>query len=118
MARILVIDDDLENRFALEKVLKLHGHEVDLAANGADGVIKFRASPFDLVITDIYMPQQGGIETIVQLRKEFPDIRIIAMSGNDEVGASFAVAKHMGVCEVLHKPFSSDHLMKAVQNAL
>ena len=116
MAKILIIEDELQIRIILEKILKLAGHEVILASNGAEGVSRFRAAPTDLVLTDIFMPDQEGVETISQLRREFPDIKIIAMSGHD--GPMLAVAKHLGVSAILQKPFSSEELLKAVSRSL
>jgi len=81
MARILVIDDDADMRTLLEDTLRSAGHEIVLAADGREGVQQYRTQPADLVITDLYMPIQQGLETIVQLRKEYPAVRIIAMCG-------------------------------------
>src|SRR5260370_18462125 len=81
MARILVIDDDADMRTLLEHTLQSAGHEVVLAADGREGVQQYRTQPADLVITDLYMPIQQGLETIIQLRKEYPTVCIIALCG-------------------------------------
>ena len=86
MARILVIDDEADMRGLLEETLQSAGHEVSLAADGEEGMKRFRARPADLVITDLYMPGQEGLETIMQLRREFPSVAIMAMSGRVAAG--------------------------------
>lgn len=79
--RIPVIDDDADMRELLEQTLKAAGYEVAVAANGWQGIDQCRASPADLVITDVYMPNQEGLETIMELHQRFPELPVIAMSG-------------------------------------
>ena len=118
MARILVIDDDADMRTLLEQTLQSAGHEVVLAADGREGVEQYRASPADLVLTDLYMPNQAGLETIIQLRKESPGVRIIAMCGKPTAMPMLSAAQRLGAVALLEKPFSSDQLLSAVEKAL
>lgn len=118
MARILVIDDDPDLRAMLEQTLKSAGHEVSVAADGREGVEQFQARTADLVITDLYMPKQEGLETIRELRARFPEVAIIAMSGKAAALAMLFVAQKLGAVGILHKPFSVDELHAAVRNAL
>jgi DNA-binding response OmpR family regulator len=118
MARILVIDDDPDIRAFLEEILKPAGHEVILAADGREGMERYRTSPADLVITDLYMPNQEGLETIRELRTCFPEVAIIAMSGRTAALPMLSVAQKFGAVGVLRKPFSADELIAAVQEAL
>jgi DNA-binding response OmpR family regulator len=118
MARILVIDDDPDTRAMLEQILKAAGHEVILAADGREGLERYRASPADLVITDIYMPKQDGLETIREFRKHFPEVSIIAMSGRALAVTMLSIARDLGAVAVLHKPFAADELIAAVAKAL
>jgi CheY-like chemotaxis protein len=118
MARILVIDDEPEMRVLLELILKSAGHEVVLAADGREGVERHCVSPADLVITDLFMPNQEGLETIHELRTRFPEIAIIAMSGMTAAVTMLSVAQKFGAVGVLHKPFSGDELLVAVAKAL
>jgi DNA-binding NtrC family response regulator len=118
MARILVIDDDPEIRALLEQTLKAAGHEVILAADGKEGVERYRSPPADLVITDLYMPNQEGLETIREFRMRFPKVAIIAMSGKPAGGTMLSIAQKMGAIGVLHKPFLADELIAAVAKAL
>ena len=118
MARILVIDDDPDMRAFLEEVLKPAGYEVILAADGREGVEQHSTSPADLVITDIYMPKQGGLETIREFRMRFPEVSVIAMSGKALAVTMLSIAQDFGAVAVLHKPFTADELIVAVAKAL
>ncbi len=80
MAQILVIDDDPAIRATIEQILQSAGHAVISAADGREGVEIFAANMADLIITDLYMPNQEGVETIRELRARFPKVVIIAMS--------------------------------------
>jgi DNA-binding NtrC family response regulator len=118
VARILVIDDDADMRALLEETLTSAGHEVVLAADGRQGVEQFRTRPADLVITDLYMPNQEGLETIIQLRKQAPGIRIIAMCGKPTAMPMLSAAERLGAVAVLQKPFSPDQLLAEVEKVL
>jgi len=118
MARILVIDDEPEMRVLLELTLKSAGHEVILAADGREGVERYRTSPADLVITDMYMPNQGGLDTIRELRSCFPEVAVIAMSGTTDTGTMLSIAQDLAAVGILRKPFLTDELIAAVTKAL
>jgi CheY-like chemotaxis protein len=81
VARILVIDDDSDLRLMVQEVLRAGGYEVSVAADGEQGIALQRQQPASLPITDIFMPNKEGIETIRDFHAEFPDVPIIAMSG-------------------------------------
>jgi len=85
MARILVIDDDDQILRTLHQVLEMEGHEVVDTSNGKEGIKFFRENGADLIITDIVMPEKEGLETIMELRRDFPDIKVIAISGGGRV---------------------------------
>ena len=118
MARILVIDDDSDTRAMLEQTLKPAGYEVISAADGREGVELHRASPADLVITDLYMPNQDGVKTIRELRSYFPELAIVAMSGNADTGTFLSVTRKLGTVGILQKPFLPDELLAVVEKAL
>src|SRR5260370_25461560 len=80
MARILVVDDDHDICEVLEMGLTHAGHEVRVAADGASALRLVRAEPFDPIMTDIFMPGKEGIETIMELRRDFPAPKLVAMS--------------------------------------
>jgi DNA-binding NtrC family response regulator len=118
MANVLVIDDDPDIRELLKTELEAAGHKISLAVNGREGVQRYKKSHIDLVITDLFMPEQEGLETIKQLRMEFPEVSIIAMSGKPTGGTMLSVAKRMGATAVLQKPFQIQELLKAIEQAL
>lgn len=118
MARILVIDDDPDTRAMLEETLKPAGHEVILAADGKEGVARFRTNPADVVITDLCMPNQDGPETIRELRSSFPEVAIIAISGSPDTRTLLSIAQNVADVGILPKPFVGQELMAAVARAL
>jgi CheY-like chemotaxis protein len=118
MARILVIDDDLDMRMVLDEALSMVGHEVVIAANGEEGIKSYKALAADLVITDLFMPKKEGLETIRELKQRFPGAVIIAMSGDSLANSLLAVAKKMGAVRILRKPFHADELLDVVAEVL
>lgn len=120
MTRIIVIDDEEDLRALLQQALERAGYDVVLAANGAAGLALHRAHSADLVITDIFMPDKEGIETIRELKQEFPKLRIIAMSGRGNLGKLdyLSMASELGALSVLQKPFDAKTLLESVQEAL
>lgn len=120
MARILVVDDEDSLRRLLKAVLERAGHDVITANNGFEAVRLVDAEPFDLVITDLIMPEMEGIQTIGQLRRLAPDTKIIAMSGGGRgsAGDYLDLAKQLGATMSLAKPFTPDSLLAAVKSTL
>lgn len=121
MARILVIDDNNDLRELMCLILRQAGYDVEGASDGQEGLAAQRARPADVVITDIFMPNQDGIETISMFRKEFPGIRLIVMSGDSKLvhdSAYFMTARELGVNGVLPKPFDEDELLKVIGETL
>jgi CheY-like chemotaxis protein len=119
MAHLLVIDDDADVRHLIRRYLEEAGHSVIEAEDGYAGLTAFRRAAIDLVITDIFMPEQDGIETIRMLRKLRPTIRIIAISGGI-VGDRIYLreAKALGADGVLSKPFRREDLLNLVDACL
>jgi len=118
MARILIIDDDPDMRSLLKENLKGSGYEVQLAVDGAEGLALFEANPADIVVTDLYMPNKGGLETIIELRRRSPSLPIIAISGTGAADKMLSIAGKFGAFEQIHKPFTSQELLAAVQKGL
>lgn len=120
MGRILLIDDDDAVRTAMRMVLERAGHAVTVAPDGVHGLRLYREEPFDLVITDLYMPEKEGIETIQELRAERADVPILAVSGGllgDKEGP-LTDAALFGANATLAKPFSNDELVAKVAELL
>jgi DNA-binding response OmpR family regulator len=120
MQNILVIDDDKLMCLALAKILISAGYNVVQAADGEEGLKLYRSQDFDLVITDLIMPDKEGIQIIRELRKENSQIRIIAMSAGGRGGATDYLkwARLMGAKQCLSKPIKRDDLLAAVQAVL
>jgi DNA-binding response OmpR family regulator len=120
MAKILVIDDDVMVRHTISKILRHGGHDVIMAEDGARGMAIFRKERPDLVITDIIMPEQEGIETITQIRREVHDAKIIAVSGGGRIGSAdfLGMARKLGANDILAKPFLPEDLLGRVKNCL
>ena len=123
MAKILIIDDEIDARDLLARLLTKNGYEVVAAADGKEGVAMFEVEPVDLVITDIVMPEKDGIETITDLRRNNPDLKIIAMSGGDRRPADVSrnylhSAKLIGANRSLQKPFDNADMLGAVRELL
>jgi two-component system nitrogen regulation response regulator NtrX len=123
MAKILLIDDDALVRSSLKGILEVAGYDVALAANGRAGLEAFSGGDFDLVLTDIFMPEMEGLEFVRRLHAIHPPTRIVAMSGGpavrDRKGGVFGtdylrMAIALGATEAIRKPFSSQQLLKVV----
>jgi CheY-like chemotaxis protein len=118
VARILIIDDDPVARAVLEQTLRSGAHEIVAATDGIEGVKEYLAKPADLVITDLFMPNRDGFETIAELRTRFPAVAIIAMSGNAIAPSMLPVARKMGAIEIVLKPFTPEEMLKVVDKVL
>ena len=128
MQRILVIDDELDVRDAIKRVLERAGYEVHTAESALEGITVMQSLETDVVITDIIMPKVNGVEAITLIRQKFPQVRIVAISGGGNFGltayqpnaitttAYLAAAQKAGANLVLTKPFESRDLVQAVQN--
>ena len=117
MAQILVIDDDKMLQGVLKEILHFLGHEVRQAFDGREGVRLCREKPPDVVLTDIMMPEQDGLQTIRELRRICPEVKIIAMSGGSHILPDFdalAFASRFGARHILQKPFAHDQLRAAL----
>jgi len=124
MASILIIDDEADVRAVIGGALRMAGHEILSAPDGAEGLAIMRSpagKDVRLVITDILMPEKEGLETIRDLKSEYPDVRIIAMSGGGRLLRStshFFTADELGAHAVLRKPFDTKALLDSVRTAL
>ena len=118
MAHILLIDDDEDIRFILETFLTGAGHTIDSAENGKAGLQLVGQNHYDLVITDIIMPEMDGLEVVTAITQKFPDIRIIVMTGGTmkvDKGFLLSMAK---AHKVIDKPVNLNKLQAAVIETL
>jgi DNA-binding response OmpR family regulator len=120
MARILVVDDEVEVTMMLRDILERAGYEVIDAPDGEVALKVHQENPADLMIIDIIMPKKEGIETIMEVRRNFPEVKIIAISGGGrfEPGEYLMAAKEAGAMRTFSKPIGRDELLDAVRELL
>jgi DNA-binding response OmpR family regulator len=120
MARILLVDDDAIVRETIQYVLLAEPHDVAVAQDGRTALDLFRQSFFDLVITDIIMPEKDGIEIIREMREMRGTIRILAISGGGRIGNTdfLRIAEKLGADAVVAKPFDPDDLIERIDFCL
>jgi YesN/AraC family two-component response regulator len=116
MARILIIDDEPQIRSMLKLMLERDGYEVVEAPDGVEGIRVYRQNPADLIITDLIMPNKDGIGMIIDLKKEFPEVKIIAMSGGglNKPDGYLKGAKKLGASCTLTKPIDREEILRVV----
>lgn len=130
MALILLVDDDQNLREVLRLVLEAAGHDVVEAADGRECVAIYREKRPALVVLDVFMPHQDGIETLIRLQREFDDVKVIAMSGGGGTSPRYRAwtelskldaletARLLGAKLCLAKPFDAAHLVEAIDRVL
>jgi len=101
-------------------MFEYEGYDVTEASGGEEGIEMFHKNPADLIITDIIMPDKEGIETIMELKKDFPGVRIIAISGGGRIGAEYYLdmAEQLGAVRTFAKPVDLKELLEAVREIL
>lgn len=121
MKCIIIIDDHAELRQTLREMFEEQGYEIIEAGAGREGIKLYRQSPADLVITNVVMPEMDGVEIIRELKRDFPDVRVIAISGDGKaLDAHYCLAamKALGAMYVFAKPFVKEELLRAVHELL
>ena len=116
MARVLVVEDDPQVRMMLRMMLERAGYEIGEACDGKEAIRSQRDDPADLIITDIIMPETEGLETIMEVRREWPSVPIIAISGGgtEPPEKYLKLAKGLGACRSFPKPVDRDEMLQAV----
>jgi len=120
MAVILVIDDEKGICDILQISLEMVGHNVEIALNGKDGLALALKRPFDMVITDIFMPEQDGFETILHIKKTAPQVKIIAISGGGyfDPNNALKMAERLGAHYAFNKPFDLPNMIEKINSLL
>ncbi len=118
--RVLIVDDDEQIRVLLQQMMEWAGFEVLVAENGKIAMQMQSRQPADLVITDLIMPEQEGLETISRLKKDYAGIKIIAISGGGRIGpeAYLPAALELGADLVFSKPFDVQEVVNSVKELL
>ncbi len=117
MAKILVIDDQRAIRTSLKDILELEGHELTLSENGIEGIETFSNGKFDIVITDIKMPEMDGMEVLDKVMELKPDTTVIMISGHGDIDTAVEAIKK-GAYDFIEKPLDLNRLLITVKNAM
>lgn len=115
--RVLFVDDDADFRRAMKVLLEREGYEVELAPGGEQAFELQRARPFDVMVTDLFMPDMDGFEIMIQMRREWPSLKIIAMSSGGVLCRPdhyLSTAGVVGADAALRKPFQVEALLGAL----
>ena len=120
MPSLLVVDDDEQVCGVLREAFEGAGYQVTTAHDGQEGTLCYRECPTDLVILDILMPEKEGLETLIELRRDFPSIKIIAISGGSERAHVnlLDLAKRLGALHTVKKPFQMQALVDLANSVL
>ena len=120
MAKILLVDDDELVRYALTRVLTSAGHQVDVAENGLKAIRQFKLSPPDLVLTDIVMPDQDGLELLREIGELNAQMPVVVMTGGGEImGQDYLLfADRLGASAIILKPFENAVLLSKIDGLL
>ncbi len=116
--RILFVDDDVDFRGAMKILLEREGYEVELASNGVRALELRHERPFDVMVTDLFMPQMDGLETVIAFRRESPSLKIIAMSSGGVLckpDSYLSTAGVAGADAAIRKPFQVETLLEALK---
>lgn len=116
MKRILIIDDNLLIRKQIRFILRDEDFDIEEAENGIQGLEMIKQETYDLIVTDIIMPEMEGLELILRLKRDFPKIKIIAISGGKPY--YLYMAKKFGVQNVFTKPIDHQKLLTAIKNII
>lgn len=121
MFKVLVVDDEAPVRKMVSSMLKNSDIDIQEASNGNEALTIINDADIDLIITDIVMPEKHGIDLIMEIKKLFPELPVIAISGGGGVTGRFdylEIAKVVGAENILKKPFSADTLRNLVDNCV
>ncbi|MGM0503729.1 MAG: sigma-54-dependent transcriptional regulator [Bacteroidota bacterium] len=117
MAKILVIDDEKSIRDTLKEILEYEDHQVDLAADGDEGLALFKENKYDIVLLDIKMPQKDGIEVLEEIFKINYEIPVIMISGHGNIDTAVESIKK-GAYDFIEKPLDLNRLLVTIRNAM
>lgn len=120
MKSILIVEDDDAYRRSLDQILIKSGFATVLATNGREAIAVYDPEKIEAVVLDLIMPDIEGIETLTKLRRSFPQVKVLAISGGGQIGAKdyLDLAAKLGARETLEKPFTSEAFIRALQRVL
>lgn len=120
MLNVMIIEDDEQLRKMLQIMIEKEGYSVEVASNGEEAIKLFKTQPSELIITDLLMPEKDGLETIMEVKRDNPHVKIIAVSGGGQVGSKtyLKVAERLGAQHIFSKPFKRTDLLEAVASLI
>ncbi|MFP4556547.1 MAG: response regulator [Bacteroidales bacterium] len=120
MKRILVVEDDVIMRETLIDILRFEGYDVSAADGGHGALEKICSSTFDLIVTDVLMPDRDGFDVITEAKQKCPEIKVIAISGGGYISSDsyLKMASEAGADDTLSKPFDVDELLLKTKELL
>ncbi len=121
MATVLLVDDEVSVREMVSEVIRQCGHKVVTAGSVAEAKGYFTSQKIDLVVTDLVMPEQSGIDLILEFKQIKPDVKVLAISGGGGITGRFdylPIASLVGAGAILKKPFSINEFSKKLEELL
>jgi len=120
MIKILIVDDEVQICESLKIFLERNGYTISVAADGAEALNKISSETFNLVVMDIIMPEKDGVELLVEIRKDYKNLPVIAMTGGGRIGKQnyLQMAKALGASAVLTKPYDLDDFLMVINELL
>lgn len=121
MAHILLVEDSPEVSLSVSEILAAAGHSVETAASGKEGLVRLKAGKFDLIVSDIWMPEMDGIALLKEIRGAGNEIPVVVISGgapNAPLTYTAPLAATFGANMVIYKPFERSELLKAIDTVL
>ncbi|MEW5746087.1 MAG: response regulator [Nitrospirota bacterium] len=115
--KILVVDDEEIVRISCNRLLTPEGYDVKTVKSATDAFALLKAEPFDLVLTDLKMPDIDGIEVLRRVKEEWPHIEVVMITGYQTITSAVQAIK-LGAFDYLEKPFTPDSILATVENAL
>ncbi len=115
--RILVIDDEAIVRVSCDRVLGPEGYDVELTSRGDEALRRLDAERFDLVLTDLKMPDMDGLEVLKKIKEKWPHIPVIIITGYGTISTAVQAIK-LGAYEYIEKPFNPEDILSAVKRSL
>jgi len=116
-AHLLIVEDDAEMRDLLRKVLEKEGYRISVAGDGREAIASLSRKPYDLVVTDMLMPDDGGLELLRAIRQTHPTLPVIIITAFGDWG-SYSRALELGAAAFISKPLKMAELIAAIQTAL